>query len=95
MKINYYKVFFTISFSYKLDHKKTITKSFKSDLDINSNEFNTPLNDKNVYKIWKKYALSTSLNDLNPPSEFSEKSASEKKLVTHRIINLESLTEVF
>ena len=53
------------------------------------------MNDKNVYKIWNKYALSTSLNDLNPPSEFSEKSASEKKLVTHRIINLESLTEVF
>ena len=95
MKTNYYKVFFTISFSYKLDSKKTVTKSFKSDLDINSNNFNTLLNDKNVYEEWQKYALAKPLNNLNPPSEFIEKNASEKKLLTHRIVNLESLTEVF
>ena len=92
---NYYKVFFTISFAYKLNEKKTVTKSFKSDLDINSQNFNEDLNDTNVYKKWNKYALSIPLNSLNPPSEFLETHATEKKLVTHRIVNLISLTEVF
>ena len=35
MASNYYKVFFTISFLYKIDSKKKISKSFKSDIDIN------------------------------------------------------------
>ena len=41
-----------------------------------------------------KYALKTSLNNLNPPSEFDDSKAFEKKVITHRIVNLMNLTEV-
>ena len=94
MSKNHYKVFFTISFLYQIDSKKKISKSFKSDLDINADNINCELNNENVHLEWPKYALKLSLNDLNPPSMFDDKKASEKKIVTHRIVNLMSLTEV-
>ena len=40
-------------------------------------------------------SLKKSLNELNPDSNFNDKKASNKKIVTHRIVNLATLTEVF
>ena len=94
MPVNNYKVFFTVSFVYQVDIKKKISKSFKSDLDINSDNVNCELTDENVHSKWKKYALKTSLNNLNPPSEFDDSKAFDKKVITHRIVNLMYLTEV-
>ena len=34
------------------------------------------------------------MNNLNPPSEFDDSKAFEKKVITHRIVNLMNLTEV-
>lgn len=64
----HYKVFFTISFLYQIDSKKKISKSFKSDLAINADNINCELNNENVHLEWPKYALKSSLNDLNPSS---------------------------
>ena len=94
MSNNHYKVFFTISFLQRIDSKKKISKSFKSDLDINDTLLNNSLDDNNVHKRWKEYALKTSLDKLNPTSDFNNDRASEKKIVTHRIVNLMNLTEV-
>ncbi len=94
MSNNHYKVFFTISFLYRIDSKKKISKSFKSDLDINDTLLNNSLDDNNVHKRWKEYALKTSLDKLNPTSDFNNDRVSEKKIVTHRIVNLMNLTEV-
>ena len=94
MSNNHYKVFFTISFLYRIDSKKKISKSFKSDLDINDALLNNSLNDKNVHKKWKEYALKTPLNKLNPSSSFNDDLASEKTIMTHRIVNLMNLTEI-
>ena len=94
MPVNNYKVFFTVSFVYQVDIKKKVSKSFKSDLDINSDNVNYELTDENVHSEWSKYALKTSLNNLNPPSEFDDSKAFEKKIITHRIVNLMDLTEV-
>ena len=94
MTNNHYKVFFTISFLYQIDKKKKVSKSFKSDLDINNLVLNNSLDDNNVHKKWKEYALKTSIDELNPPSSFNDDLASEKTIVTHRIINLMNLTEV-
>ena len=94
MSNNYYKVFFTISFLYQIDSKKKISKSFKSDLDIDSSLLSNSLNDNNVHKEWKKYALKTPIDKLNPTSNFNDDLASEKTIITHRIINLMNLTEV-
>ena len=94
MSKNHYKVFFTISFIYELDEKKKISKSFKSDLDIDSLLLKYDLNDMNIHKKWTEFALQTSVNELNPPSEFNNSLISEKKVITHRIINLMNLTEV-
>ena len=91
---NYYKVFFTLSFLYQLEAKKIVSKSFKSDVDLNSLSFHSELKDSNVYSKWTKYALSTAVSNLNPPSKFNEKKITEKKITTHRIINLINLTEV-
>ena len=91
---NNYKVFFTISFLYQVDMKKKISKSFKSDLDINDGLLKCILNDKNVHKKWAKYVLITAVNNLNPPSQFDDNLTSEKKITTHRIVNLMNLTEV-
>ena len=91
---NTYKIFFTISFVYKIDIKKKVSKSFKSDLDINYDNVNSELTNENVHFKWDQYALKTSLNNLNPPSEFDDSKAFEKKVITHRIINLMDLTEV-
>ena len=89
-----YKVFFTISFVYQVDIKKKVSKSFKSDLDINADNFKCELTNENVHSKWDDYALKTSLNNLNPPSEFDDSKAFEKKIITHRIVNLMNLTEV-
>ena len=94
MSGNNYKVFFTISFVYQVDIKKKVSKSFKSDLDINADNFKCELTNENVHSKWDDYALKTSLNNLNPPSEFDDSKAFEKKVITHRIVNLINLTEV-
>ena len=94
MSVNNYKVFFTVSFIYQVDTKKKVSKSFKSDLDINADNVNCELTNENVHSKWDKYALKTSLNNLNPPSEFDDSKAYEKKVITHRIVNLINLTEV-
>ena len=94
MTANNYKVFFTVSFVYQVDTKKKVSKSFKSDVDINADNFNCELTDENVHSKWNEYVLKTSLNNLNPPSEFDDSKASEKKVITHRIINLMNLTEI-
>ena len=94
MSKNHYKVFFTMSFLYSIDSKKKISKSFKSDLDISDTLFNNYLDDNNVHKKWKEYALKTPIDKLNPTTKFNDDLASEKKIVTHRIVNLMNLTEV-
>ena len=94
MTNNHYKVFFTISFLYQIDTKKKVSKSFKSDLDINNSVLNSSLDDNNVHKEWTEYALKTPIDKLNPTSNFNDDLASEKTIVTHRIINLINLTEV-
>ena len=94
MPTNNYKIFFTVSFVYQVDTKKKVSKSFKSDVDINADNFNRELTDENVHSKWNEYVLKTSLNNLNPPSEFDDSKASEKKVITHRIINLMNLTEI-
>ena len=94
MPTNNYKIFFTVSFVYQVDTKKKVSKSFKSDVDINADNFNCELTDENVHSKWNEYVLKTSLNNLNPPSEFDDSKASEKKVITHRIINLMNLTEI-
>ena len=50
MSKNHYKVFFTISFLYRIGSKKKISKSFKSDLDINDTLLNNYIDDNNVHK---------------------------------------------
>ena len=94
MPTNNYKVFFTVSFVYQVDTKKKVSKSFKSDVDINADNVNCELTNENVHSKWDEYALKTSLNNLNPPSEFDDSKASEKKVITHRIVNLMNLTEI-
>lgn len=94
MTTNNYKIFFTVSFVYQVDTKKKVSKSFKSDVDINSDNVNCELTNENVHSKWDEYVLKTSLNNLNPPSEFDDSKASEKKVITHRIVNLMNLTEI-
>ena len=83
-----------MSFLYRIDSKKKISKSFKSDIDINEKLLNQSLDDNNVHKRWKEYALKTPIDKLNPTSNFNDDLASEKTIVTHRIVNLMNLTEV-
>ena len=94
MTTNNYKIFFTVSFVYQVDIKKKVSKSFKSDVDINADNVNCELTNENVHSKWDEYVLKTSLNSLNPPSEFDDSKASEKKVITHRIVNLMNLTEI-
>ena len=94
MTTNNYKIFFTVSFVYQVDTKKKVSKSFKSDVDINADNVNCELTNENVHSKWGEYVLKTSLNNLNPPSEFHDSKASEKKVITHRIVNLMNLTEI-
>lgn len=75
---NNYKVFFTISFVYQVNTKK-VSKSFKSDLDINADNISCELTNENVHSKWTKYDLKTSLNNLKPPSEFDDSKAFEEK----------------
>ena len=95
MNIKYYKIFFTISFIYETGDKKRVSKSFKSDVDMDTNSFDENIDDKVIYKKWTSFALNKSINLLNPPSKFDDKKISEKKVITHRIVNLSNLTEVF
>ena len=95
MKNNRYKVFFTISFFYSTDRKKSVTKFFKSDIDIDVLTLGEKLNDTNILKKCENYALKVNVNELNPPESFIENNILTKKIVTHRIINLMNLTEVF
>ena len=81
MPVNNYKVFFTVSFIYQIDIKKKLSKSFKSDLDINADNVNCELTNENVHSKWDEYALKTSLNNLNPPSEFMTVKLLKKKLL--------------
>ena len=53
------------------------------------------MSDKNIFKLWKKHANEQPLNNLNPEKNFIEKKAKNKKVVTHRIVNLKTLSEVF
>ena len=92
---NHYKVFFTITFDYAEKKNAVITKFFKSDINLSTNDFQENIDDKNIYTLWEKYAFQKSLNDLNPDNNFDDKKASNKKIVTHRIVNLKTLTEVF
>ncbi len=78
MPTNNYKIFFTVSFTYQVDTKKKVSKSFKSDVDINADNVNCELTNENVHSKWGEYVLKTSLNNLNPPSEFDDSKASEK-----------------
>ena len=94
MTTNNYKIFFTVSFVYQVDTKKKVSKSFKSDVDINADNVNCELTNENVHSKWDEYVLGTSLNNLNPPSEFDDSKAYEKKIITHRIVNLMNLTEI-
>ena len=70
---NYYKIFFTIYFDYSESKNKTITKFFKSDVDISSTNFLEKVSDKNIYKLWKTHAEKKSLNDLNPDVKYDDK----------------------
>ena len=72
-----------------------ITKFFKSDVDLTKDDFQENIDDKNIYKLWNTHALKKSLNDLNPDNQFNDNKASYKKIVTHRVVNLKTLTEVF
>ena len=94
MSNNHYKVFFTISFIYKVNKKKKVSKSFKSDLDIDNIILKCSVDDTNVHKKWTKFVLRASINELKPPSEFDNNLISERKVTTHRIVNLMNLTEV-
>ena len=94
MSNNYYKVFFTISFIYKIDKKKKVSQSFKSDIDIDNKLLKCSLNDTNVHKKWRAFVFKAPINVLNPPSEFDDTLISEKKVTTHRIVNLMNLTEI-
>ena len=90
-----YKIFFTINFNYKIGERKRISKSFKSDCNVDSFLLGKEINDGNVLKLWESYAISNSLSMLNPPEKFQDQYVTEKKIVTHRIVNLDDLTEVF
>lgn len=48
----------------------------------------------NVHKKWTKFVSTASINELRPPSEFDNSLISEKKVITHRIVNLKNLTEI-
>jgi hypothetical protein len=95
MNKNKYKIFFTINFLYKVDKKKSVSKFFKSDIDIDVSTLGGKLHDTNILNKWESYALKVRINELNSPENFIENNISSKKIVTHRIINLITLTEVF
>ena len=92
---NFYKIFFTITFDYSETKNKVVTKFFKSDVDLTTNDFQEKIDDKNIHELWNKHALKKSLSDLNSDNEFNDKKVSNRKVITHRIVNLKTLTEVF
>ena len=60
MPTNNYKIFFTVSFVYQVDTKKKVSKSFKSDLDLNADIVNCELTNENVSETIK-WILSANL----------------------------------
>ena len=92
---NFYKVFFTIYFDYSESKNKTITKFFKSDLDLGPGDFDETINDENIFRLWSLLALQRPLSNLNAEKDFIEEKAINKRMETHRIINLKTLSEVF
>ena len=92
---NYYKIFFTIYFDYIESKNKTITRFFKSDLDLGLTDFYENVNDDNILKLWMQYASQKKLNGLNLDKDFNDNTANNKKVITYRIINLKTLSEVF
>ncbi len=53
MPTNNYKIFFTVI--YQVDAKKKVSKSFKSDVDINADTVNCELTNENVHSKWNEY----------------------------------------
>ena len=92
---SYYKIFFTIYFDFVESKNKTITRFFKSDLDLGLTDFYENVNDDNILKLWMQYASQKKLNDLNLDKDFNDNTANNKKVITYRIINLKTLSEVF
>ena len=92
---SYYKIFFTIYFDYVESKNKTITRFFKSDLDLGHTDFYENVNDDNISKLWMQYASQKKLNDLNLDKDFNDNTVNNKKVITYRIINLKTLSEVF
>tara|TARA_Y100001970_G_C14087420_1_gene778106 strand:- start:880 stop:1176 length:297 start_codon:yes stop_codon:yes gene_type:complete len=92
---NYYKIFFTIYFDYATSKNKIVTKFFKSDFDLGPSGFEEKFNDENIFRIWNKHANQTSLKILNPTTSFDDSKATNRKIITHRIVNLKTLSEVF
>ena len=92
---SYYKIFFTIYFDYVESKNKTITRFFKSDLDLGLTDFYENVNDDNILKLWMQYASQKKLNGLNLDKDFNDNTANNKKVITYRIINLKTLSEVF
>ena len=92
---NYYKIFFTIYFDYATSKNKIVTKFFKSDLDLGSSGFEEKVNDENIFRIWNNHANQASLKTLNPAIAFDDSKVTNRKIITHRIVNLKTLSEVF
>ena len=95
MKNSFYKIFFTIEFDFKIVKNKRFSKYFKSDLDLDNTNFNKNINAINILAMWGKYALKTKISNLSFNNSFSDNKISNKRLITHRLVNLNTLNEVF
>ena len=47
----------------------------------------------NIHKKWRDFVYKSPINKFNYPSEFDDTLISEKKVITHRIVNLINSTE--
>ncbi len=98
---NSYKIFYRFKFDYKLDQKRSVNKDIKtdkdlSDFDVKDSTNNKEFNDKNITKIWEIHSTSADIKTLcSLPKELLPKNISNRKIITLRIINLKTLTEVF
>ena len=79
---SYYKIFFTIYFDFVESKNKTITRFFKSDLDLGLTDFYENVNDANILKLWMQYASQKKLNDLNLDKDFNDNKENNKKVIT-------------
>ena len=75
--------------------RKKLSRSFKSDVDLGPLNFKEKINDENIYLLWNKYAVETSIKNLNPDIQYHDKKVQGKKVATHRIVNTKTLSEVF